>query len=109
METLLTFKFNTTSENAVPVLSDAQARKQASSKSDPIFTSTNKPKGTEFKVRAYVNEEGRITKIENTFGLPVDLFEVAKGSLGLWQFKPYKIDGKPQPFDADIVFRVKYK
>jgi hypothetical protein len=109
METLLTFKFNTTSENAVPVLSDAQARKQASSKSDPIFTSPNKPKGTEFKVRAYVNEEGRITKIENTFGLPVDLFEVAKGSLGLWQFKPYKIDGKPQPFDADIVFRVKYK
>jgi len=108
METLLTLTFDTTSENAVPILSDAEARKQASSKSDPIFTKTNRAKGTEFKVRAYVNEQGRITKIENTFGIDVDLFDAAKGSLSYWQFKPYKVHGKPEPFDADIVFRVKF-
>jgi hypothetical protein len=109
METLLTFNFSTTSENAVPILSDAEARKQASMKSDPVFTKTKRTKGTEFKVRAYVNEQGKITKIENAFGIDVDLFEAAKSSLNYWQFKPYKVKGKPAPFDADIVFRVKLK
>jgi len=109
METLFTFNFNTTSENAVPILSDAEARKQASSKSDTVLTSTGKPKGTEFKVRAYVNELGRITRIENAFGVDAGFLEAAKAALAYWQFKPYKVNGKPQPFDADIVFKVKYK
>jgi hypothetical protein len=74
-----------------------------------VFTKTKRTKGTEFKVRAYVNEQGKITKIENAFGIDVDLFEAAKSSLNYWQFKPYKVKGKPAPFDADIVFRVKLK
>ncbi len=109
METLLTFNFTTTSENTVPILSDAEARKQASNKSDTLVTSTGKARGTEFKVRAYVNELGRITRIENTFGVDAGFFEIAKVTLASWQFKQYKVDGKPRPFDADIVFHVKYK
>jgi hypothetical protein len=56
-----------------------------------------------------VNEQGTITRIENTFGADTGFFEAAKASLAFWKFKPYKVNGKPQPFDADIEFHVIYK
>lgn len=105
-EALVTFSFQTTLADAFPILSNAEARKLAASKPDPKFTRTSFAKGTEFTVRASVDERGHLIGVQNIYNVNTGLFNAAQMALNLWIFNPYKINGKPQRFDADIRFRV---
>ncbi|MBZ5531621.1 MAG: hypothetical protein LAO20_09330 [Acidobacteriia bacterium] len=105
-EFTMTLPFQTTIVNPIPLLSNAEARKIAIGQSDPRFLTTTFPKGTEFKVRITVNEHGRVERIENEYKIDLGLFYGAEAALRLWLFTPYKVNGRPQRFNADIVFHV---
>ncbi len=107
MEMLLTFPFQTTIVDPVPLFSDAEARKMTISKSDPKFLQTKFPKGTEFVIRATVDEQGHVVGVENSNHVDTGLFGGAESALRMWLFKPYKLNGKPQRFSADIKFYVR--
>lgn len=107
METLLTFAFDTTAGQEATLLTNDQARKLALSKPEFSISHPKFPKGTEYAVRIEVSERGTITGIENINHLDPQLFAAAQAALAMWYFQPYKPDGKPQRFTADIVFQVK--
>jgi hypothetical protein len=107
METLLTFPFETRIADGIPLLSNDQARKLAISTPEASIMKPKFPKGTEYAVRIGVNERGVITDIEDVNHLDPQLFTGAKTALSLWFFHPYKRDGKPLSFRADIVFHVR--
>jgi hypothetical protein len=107
MEVLLTFPFQTAVVDPIPLFSDAEARKMATSKADPKFLQTRFPKGTDFTVRALVDERGHVARVDNPNQLDPGLFNAAQSALALWLFKPYKVKGTPQRFNADITFYVR--
>jgi hypothetical protein len=107
METLLTFRFQTTIANSFPRLSNAQARKLAISKPEASFPHGDFPKGMEYAVRITVDEKGIVTQVDNVNNVAPALFQGAKLALAMWFFRPYKIDGKPHTFTADILFHVR--
>jgi Gram-negative bacterial TonB protein C-terminal len=107
METILTFAFQTTIGNPIPVLSDAEARKLAVDTAEPEFGQLGKPPaGTTFIVRVAVDEEGRVIGLKNISNLGMSLVGPANAALHKWRFRPYIHDGKPDRFDADITFKV---
>lgn len=106
METILTFAFKTEVVDPVPLLSNAEARKLATSHPEVKFIQTKYPKGTEIVVRVAVDERGKITRIENLNKVDEGAFEGAKSALAMWLFKPYKLNGRTQSFNADIAFVV---
>ena len=107
METILTFAFQTKIGNPIPVLSDAEARKQATQTAEPKFALTeNLPAGTAFTVRAAVGEDGTVIGVNNVNNVETSLFMAANGALHKWKFRSYLKDGKPDRFDADITFHV---
>jgi len=62
--------------------------------------------GTAFTVRITVSEQGTVVGTENLSHTDETLFSLASSTLIAWRFKPYKVNGKPERFRADIVFHV---
>ncbi|HET9283600.1 MAG TPA: energy transducer TonB [Candidatus Angelobacter sp.] len=107
METILTFAFTAKISDPIPVLSDAEARALAIDTVEPEFVSSSKPSaGTSFKVRVAVDEEGHVMGLKNIDNLNMQLLGAANVALHKWRFRPYVHQGKPDRFDADIVFKV---
>ncbi len=108
VEAVLTFAFETKLDGSIPILSDAEARKLAKTTAEPQFMAGHKPaSGTTFKVRVAVDEHGRVMGLQNIDNLDSNLFGHANLALHKWRFSPFLHDGKPERFDADIVFRVR--
>ena len=107
MEVLLTFPFQTAIVDPIPLFSDSEARKMATSKADPKFLQTSFPKGTDFTVRALVDERGHVVRVDNPKQLDPGLFNAAQSALSMWLFKPYKVNGTAQRFNADVTFYVR--
>jgi hypothetical protein len=108
VEALLGFTFHTDVDNSHPLpdLSDAEARKLATSVVEPVFRPGSGGKGTEFAVQISVDETGKLTGVGNPDGLPSEVFLAINGDLSKWHFKPYIKDGKPQYFHAKLSFHV---
>jgi hypothetical protein len=106
METILTLPFQTTVVNPLPVFPDEEARKMATYKSNSKFSSSKVTPGTAFTVRITVSEQGTVVGTENLSHTDETLFSLASSTLIAWRFKPYKVNGKPERFRADIVFHV---
>lgn len=106
VETILTFNFDVSIENAPAVLSDTEARKQAITAPDPLFPAGIAPSGTVFTVRVSVNEQGKVAGLENIKGVSTALVLAVNAALHEWKFRPYLRDGKPDIFKADLLFRV---
>src|ERR1700733_4187849 len=104
-ETVLTLAFATKVGDAIPILSDEDARKLAANIVESIFPS-GAAKGTEVKVRIGVNLDGTINGAGNPYDVPTPLFMAAYSALTKWRFRPYLRNGKPDLFAADIAFRV---
>lgn len=108
VEALLGFTFHTKVDNSnlLPELSDAEARKLATTIVEPIFPPGSGKRGTEFVLQIAIDETGKLTGVQNTHSLKDPIFLAAYGALGKWHFKPYVKDGKPQYFHADLVFHM---
>src|SRR5271166_6134512 len=104
-ETVLTLAFNTKIVDSIPILSNEEARKQATNIVEPVFP-PGSAKGTEVKVRVSVNLDGTVNSAGNPYNVPTPLFMAAYGVVHQWHFRPYLRDGKPDLFSADITFRV---
>lgn len=105
-EAVLTFAFDTKTENPIPVLSDKEARKLATHTADPELSPHVAPSGTLFTLRVSVDPQGKILGVININNLPDALFVPGWKAIERWRFQPYLIDGKGTRFDADITFRV---
>jgi outer membrane biosynthesis protein TonB len=105
VETVLTFAFSTKIGEAIPILSDEEARKLATHIVEPTFPPDAK-KGTEVKIQIGVTLDGTVNGATNLYDAATPLFMAAYGAVRQWQFRPYLRDGKPDLFGADIVFRV---
>jgi TonB family protein len=106
METLLTFHFQTRVENPLPLLSDPEARKLATFKTDPRFKMTGMAKGTEFTIRITLDQQGKLVNTENYHHVSPGLFSLAESTVRAWRFKPCKVEGKPEMCNADITFHL---
>jgi hypothetical protein len=106
METLLTLPFQTSISDPLPLLTDAQARKLATYKVEPMKFGPKTAKPSDFTVRITVNERGEVVGFENVYKADTQLYNVATAILRMWRFKPYKVDGKAQRFNADITFHL---
>lgn len=106
VESILTFAFISKIEDAVTILSDADARKLATNTVEPHIAPGAATAGTSFTVRVLVSADGKLLTVENLNHLPGVLFLAANSALGKWQFKPYIKDGKPDMFRADITFQI---
>ena len=106
IESLVTFSFNTQTEKskALPVLTDAEARKLATDIVEPVFPPGSVAKGQEIVVQISVDETGKLTGVGNTHNLSTPTFLTAYAALKRWHFQPYIKDGKAQYFHAEIVF-----
>lgn len=109
---LIGFPFKVHVDPAAPVaeLSDAEARKLATNKVDPVFPPGAK-RGTKAEVVISVDDDGKFlgagpgsdqttNQQENLYFLP------GYNAITHWKFSPYVKDGKPVPFKATIVFTV---
>jgi hypothetical protein len=109
----LGFSFETSVANPIPVLSDEEARQLLISSVEPRFPVGVAPRGTRYRVRIAVNEQGKVTggaegdtEIPGTIKPPDPaLFPIMMAVLQ-WHFKPLIRDGKPTYFFAELVFQV---
>jgi len=107
VEAVLTFAFETKLDGSIPILSDAEVRKLAKTTAEPEFMAGHEPaSGTTFRVRVAVDEQGHVLGLQNIDNLDSNLFGHANLALHKWRFNPYLHDGKPQRFDADIIFKI---
>lgn len=106
IETVLTFAFNTKVGNAIPILSDAEARALATRIVEPRFPADTPP-GTEIKVQIAVGLDGLVSGTDNAYNMPTPLFMTAYDAVRQWRFRPFLRDGKPDLFRANIIFRVR--
>jgi len=101
MESVLTFAFDAMQGAPIPLLSNTEARKLASRAVEPRL-----PKGTAaFTLRIRVNEHGKLVRVLNLKNAPPELYSAGEKALQQWKFRPYVHDGRPDIFDADIVFK----
>ncbi|HEY1940331.1 MAG TPA: hypothetical protein VGJ33_20555 [Candidatus Angelobacter sp.] len=107
MEAVLTFAFNTRIENPIPVLNDAEARKQASHAVEPIIPAGKARPGTKFGLRVSVNEAGKVVAVLNPNNVPQALYAAGATALKKWNFRSFLNQGKPDRFYADITFQVR--
>ena len=54
-----------------------------------------------------MDEEGRTLAVMNIRKVKPALYDAAVKALKQWEFNPYVKDGKPDRFDADLVFKVR--
>jgi hypothetical protein len=103
MEAVLTFAFNTSIENPVPVLTNAEARRLAVRTVQPVIA-PGKSRQKSFSLRISVDESGRVQAVANTNAVPPALYQAGAAALKKWRFRPYLNRGKPDRFYADITF-----
>jgi hypothetical protein len=107
VESIFTFAFNTETANAIPILTNTQARTLATVISDANIRPGSAKAGTPFTVRITVAADGKLEGIQNVNDLPDVFFLPACSAIEKWRFKPYLHDGKPDEFKADITFHVR--
>ncbi|MGB6484342.1 MAG: energy transducer TonB [Candidatus Acidiferrales bacterium] len=106
-DAIFTFAFDTGVANAVPILSDAEARALATNIVEATVTPGTAQPDTAFTVRISIGVDGKLEGVENINKLPDVLFLAGYQALTKWHFKPYVRDGKPDEFKADITFHVR--
>lgn len=104
MEAVLTFAFNTSIENPIPVLTNAQARKLAIRVVQPVIA-PGKSRQKSFTLRISVDESGQVQAVQNPNAVPPALYQAGSAALKKWRFRPYLNQGKPDRFYADITFQ----
>lgn len=104
MEAVFAFGFVTQQGPPIPRLDNAEARKLAKHLVEPNIPVKAAKAGT-FMVRVRVDEEGRTVSVTNLNHVKPVLYQAAAKALRQWEFKPYVKDGKPDRFDADLVFK----
>ncbi len=107
MEAVLTFAFTTRIENPVPVLSDAEARKLATHMVEALVPAGKARKGSKFSLRVSVDEAGKVQGVQNQTNVAPALYTAGTAALKQWHFRPYKNQGVPDRFYADIAFQVR--
>lgn len=105
-ESIFTFAFNTKTADAIPILSDAEARALATDIVEAVVPPGAAQPGTRFTVRVSVEADGKLEGVENINNLPIILFLPGYRAVRKWHFKPYLRNGKPDEFKADITFTV---
>jgi len=98
-ETIWTFAFNADIANPVPLLSNEEARQFATKIVEPKL-----PAGASVTVRISVDAQGKIMGATNPTNAETQLFMMGYSAARQWQFPPYLKDGKPDRFNAEIVF-----
>jgi outer membrane biosynthesis protein TonB len=106
MEAVFAFAFASQQGPPIPRLNNAEARKLAKHVVEPNIPAKAAVAGSTFMVRVRVDEEGRIVSVTNLKKVKPVLYQAAVKALRQWEFKPYVRDGKPDRFDADLVFKV---
>lgn len=107
MESVLTFAFQTKLGTPIPLLSNAEARKLATHVVEPRVPRGKAPGTKTFTLRIRVDEQGKLVRVLNLKNAPPALYTAGEKALQQWHFRPYLRDGKPDLFDADIVFEVR--
>jgi hypothetical protein len=107
VEALLGFTFHTTVDKSTPLpeLSDAEARKLATSVVEPVFPPGTADPGTQLIVQISVDETGKLAGIQNTHKLNSPALLAIYSALQKWHFNPYLKNGKPQYFQANLTFQ----
>lgn len=100
-----TMPFETKIGNPLPELSDADVRKLASHIIEPSFAPGMAKPGQVLRVRILVNEQGKLTSVDNPDGLGQSFMAIYV-ALSQWKFHPLLQDGKPQYFHAWLAFKV---
>lgn len=101
----LGFAFATKIDNPLPVLTGADIEKVLSGcHYNPILPSGLLPSGSSFKIRASVNEQGKLTGENYPGGVSWDVIQKAGFSTVNCRFKPWIVDGKPTYYFVDFVF-----
>lgn len=107
MESVLTFAFQTKMGTPISLLSNAQARKLATHVVEPHIPPRKAAGSKTFSLRIRVNEHGNLVRVLNLKNAAPALYTAGEKALQQWHFRPYMRDGKPDLFDADIVFKVR--
>jgi hypothetical protein len=107
VESILTFAFDTTTENPFPVLTDEEGRKLAINFVEPTFRSGVAPSGTAFVVRVSVDENGNVMGVVNTEKVATSLLLAVNAASRQWKFKPLIRDGNATQFNTDMKFTVR--
>jgi len=82
VESILTFAFSSKVEDAVTILSDADARKLATHTVEPQIVAGAAAEGTSFTVRVLVSADGKLLTVENPNNVPAAFFFARKQCLG---------------------------
>jgi len=107
IEALLGFTFHTkVSANPPPELTDEEVRKLAKGVSEPVFPPGTE-RGAEYVVRISVDENGKVTGVDNPNKLPGPIFMAIYRAVSTWKFRPYVKGEKSQYFHGDLAFRVR--
>ena len=107
MEAVFAFAFTSQQGPPIPLLNNTEARKLAKHMVEPRVSPSAATPGNTFTVRVRVDEEGRTLAVMNVRKVKPALYDAAVKALKQWEFNPYVKDGKPDRFDADLVFKVR--
>lgn len=107
MQSVLTFVFEATRGEPIPLLDDAQARKLATRVVEAQVPPGKSSARKTFTLRVSVDEQGKVLGVENPKNIPPSLFNAGDRALRQWRFRPYIHNGKPDRFDADITFKMR--
>lgn len=107
MEAVLTFAFQTKMGTPISLLSNAEARKLATHVVEPRIPPGKAAGSKRFTLRIRVDEQGKLVRVLNLKNAAPALYSAGEKALQQWHFRPYVRDGKPDLFDADIVFEVR--
>jgi hypothetical protein len=104
-ESILTFTLNTRAWGPSSPLGDAEVRKLASNKVEPVIPPGIAPAGTTYTLRAAIDSEGNLIEVIGGGG-PPKLFQPCYQAVSKWHFSPMLEDGQPRPYRAEITFEV---
>jgi hypothetical protein len=104
-EGILNLDFNTRAYGPSEPISDAQARKLATTIVEPVFASGAAPSGSTYTFFVAVDEAGDVIEIIAGEG-PRELHEPCFQAIRKWRFNPIVQEGAPLPYRAQITFRV---
>jgi hypothetical protein len=107
MESVLTFAFQAKMGAPISLLSNAEARKLAARVVEPRIPRSQAAGRKTFTLRIRVDEHGKLVRVLNPKNAPPALYAAGQKALQQWHFRPYLRNGKPDLFDADIVFEVR--
>jgi hypothetical protein len=99
-----TLPFETKIGVPLPELSNSEVRKLADNMVEPAFAPGTVKPGQEVRVRISVNEQGKLTGVDNPDNLG-QAFMAIYGAVSQWKFQPLIQNGQPQYFHAWLVFK----